>query len=146
MCQLLLALANWLGGVSRLVAYLIRVFRMPLARDERTGSRNRTEEPIGPRCNCHSERTKSFRPPKLHPMGIPHSSRTGSRYSSSRASVVVSVLRIMPLFIGISWGYLPSIWPCGSRTRTAWLNPSCASLTLLSHKICSRFTCPRVGA
>ena len=51
-----------LGEDSRLVAYLIRVFRMPVARDKRTGSRNRTEEPRGPRCNCHSERTKSFRP------------------------------------------------------------------------------------
>ena len=45
MCQLLLALANWLGGVSRLVAYLIRVFRLPVARDERPGSRDRAEEP-----------------------------------------------------------------------------------------------------
>jgi hypothetical protein len=50
MCHLLFALANWLGGGSRLMAYLIRVFRMPVAGDERPGSRNRVEEPRGPRC------------------------------------------------------------------------------------------------
>jgi hypothetical protein len=38
MCHLLLARAKWLGGSSRLVAYLIRFFRMPVARDERPGS------------------------------------------------------------------------------------------------------------
>src|ERR1700733_15454727 len=38
------------------------------------------------------------------PLGLASTSRTinGSRYSSSRASVVVRALRIMPLFIGIS--------------------------------------------
>src|SRR5580700_4951358 len=38
------------------------------------------------------------------PLGLGSTSRTinGSRYSSSRASVVVRALRIMPLFIAIS--------------------------------------------
>jgi len=38
-CHLLFALANWLVGDSRLVAYFIRVLWMPVARDKRTGSR-----------------------------------------------------------------------------------------------------------
>lgn len=55
------------------------------------------------------------------------------------------LLRIMPPSIGISW-LLPFDLAMRSRTRTAWLNPSCPSLDFLLHEICSRFTSPRVGA
>jgi hypothetical protein len=60
--------------------------------------------------------------------------QTAPRYSSSRASVLVSALRIMPLFIGTSLLLLFDFngMAIGSRSRTARSNPTCPSLNLPS--------------
>src|ERR1700724_3395242 len=60
------------------------------------------------------------------PLGLGSASRTidGSRYSSSRASFVVSALRIMPMFIGLSLLLLLDFDLHGHRGTCSRVKPS----------------------
>jgi hypothetical protein len=68
-----------------------------------------------------------------------------SRYSSSRARVVLSALRIMPLFIGLSLLFLFDFngVAIGSRTGTAWSNPNLSvSESALTGNLISGYASP----